>query len=100
MYADKPGVQYTSHLPYYIGTASARNDGGFKHRGHKIDWTGRGTERSASGIGQRWAQLERWPVSETKSVTGIENFVRGAHKRVEYEMPNNCMTDVREVLVY
>ena len=37
---------------------------------------------------------------QTKSVMGIENFVRGAHKRDEYEMPNNCMTDVREVLVY
>jgi hypothetical protein len=30
---------------------------------------------------------------------GIENFVRGAHKRVEYEMPDNCMTDVREILL-
>ncbi len=37
---------------------------------------------------------------QTKSVTGIENFVRGAHKRVEYEMPNNFMKDFREILVY
>jgi hypothetical protein len=37
---------------------------------------------------------------QTKSVMGIENFVRGAHKRDEYEMPNNFMTDVREILVY
>jgi hypothetical protein len=37
---------------------------------------------------------------QTKSVTGIENFVRGAHERDKYEMPNNFMTDVREILVY
>ena len=37
---------------------------------------------------------------QTKSVMGIENFVRGAHKRDEYEMPNKFMTDVREILVY
>ena len=37
---------------------------------------------------------------QTKPVMGIENFVRGAHKRDEYEMPNNFMTDVREILVY
>jgi hypothetical protein len=35
---------------------------------------------------------------QTKSVVGIENFVRGAHKRDEYEMPNKFMTDVREIL--
>ena len=45
-------------------------------------------------------QLEGWPVKQTKPVMGIENFVRGAHKRDEYEMPNNFMTDVREILVY
>ena len=37
---------------------------------------------------------------QTKPVMGIENFVRGAHKRDEYEMPNNFMTDFREILVY
>jgi hypothetical protein len=37
---------------------------------------------------------------QTKSVMGIENFVRGAHKRDEYEMPNNFMTDFREIVVY
>jgi hypothetical protein len=37
---------------------------------------------------------------QTKSVMGIENFVRVAHKRDEYEMPNNFMTDFREILVY
>jgi hypothetical protein len=35
---------------------------------------------------------------QTKSVMGIENFVRGAHKRNEYEMRNNFVTDVREIL--
>jgi hypothetical protein len=37
---------------------------------------------------------------QTKSVMGIENFVRSAHKHDGYEMPNNFMTDVREKLVY
>ena len=37
---------------------------------------------------------------QTKPVMGIENFVRGAHKRDEYGMPNNFMTDFREILVY
>jgi hypothetical protein len=40
---------------------------------------------------------------QTKSVMGIENFVRGAHNvchRREYEMPNNFMTDFPEILVY
>ena len=35
---------------------------------------------------------------QTKPVMGIENFVRGAHKRDEYEMPNNFMTDFREIV--
>jgi hypothetical protein len=34
---------------------------------------------------------------------GIENFVRGAHnvchRRCEYEMPDNFMTDFREVVL-
>jgi hypothetical protein len=38
---------------------------------------------------------------QTKSVMGsVKNFVRGAHKRDEYEMPNNFITDFREILVY
>jgi hypothetical protein len=37
---------------------------------------------------------------QTKSVIGIENFVRGAHKRDEYEMSNNFMMDFPEILVY
>jgi hypothetical protein len=46
-------------------------------------------------------QLEGWPVSkQNRYITGIENFVRGAHKRDEYEMPNNFMTDFRGILVY
>jgi hypothetical protein len=42
----------------------------------------------------------RYPDKQTKSVMGIEIFVCGAHERDEYEMPNNFMTDVREILVY
>jgi hypothetical protein len=37
---------------------------------------------------------------QIKPVMGIENFVRGAHKRDQYEMPDNFMTDFREILVY
>jgi hypothetical protein len=40
---------------------------------------------------------------QTESVMVIENFVRGAHNvchRREYEMPDNFMTDSREILVY
>ena len=69
--------------------------------GYATAWSG----DRALGKWNRTARssARRMAGKQTKPVMGIENFVRGAHKRDEYEMPNNfriLMTDFREILVY